>query len=41
MPDKNKRALAEVRMEHAEECLEAAENLIGCFNYKSAANRSY
>lgn len=37
----DKKALSYVRMEHAKECLEAAENLIGCFNYKSAANRSY
>lgn len=28
-------------MEHAGECLEAAENLIKTCNYKSAANRSY
>ncbi|MBQ7961940.1 MAG: HEPN domain-containing protein [Clostridia bacterium] len=37
----DKKALSAARMEHAEECLEAAENLIKTCNYKSAANRSY
>lgn len=37
----DKKALSAVRMEHAKECLHAAESLIDTGNYKSAANRSY
>lgn len=36
-----KRALAQVRIEHAKECLSAAQSLVASENYKSAANRSY
>lgn len=35
------KALSNVRMEHAEECLAAAGQLLGSGNYKSSANRSY
>lgn len=37
----DKKALSAVRMEHAQECIHAAESLIDTGNYKSAANRSY
>lgn len=37
----DKKALSAVRMEHAKECIHAAESLIDTCNYKSAANRSY
>ena len=33
--------LSAVRLEHAEECLKAAEDLIDTGNYRSSANRSY
>lgn len=36
-----KKALSDVRLEHAEECLSAAKNLLMSDNYKSAVNRSY
>lgn len=36
-----KKALSQARMEHAQECLEAAESLLDSGIYKSAANRSY
>lgn len=35
------KSLSQVRYEHAEECLDAAKNLLSSDNYKSAANRSY
>ena len=41
MQDNDKKALSAVRLEHAEECLEAAKSLLLSGNYKSAANRSY
>lgn len=41
MQDNEKKALSAVRLEHAEECLEAAKSLLFSGNYKSAANRSY
>lgn len=41
MQDSDKKALSAVRFEHAEECLEAAKNLLQSQNYKSSANRSY
>ena len=41
MLDEEKRALSVVRLEHADECLSAAENLLKSGNYKSAANRCY
>lgn len=41
MQDNDKKALSAVRFEHAEECLEAAKNLLQSQNYKSSANRSY
>jgi len=37
----DKKSLSSVRMEHAEECLDAAKSLLTSANYKSAANRSY
>ena len=36
-----KKALSSVRIEHAEECMEAAKSLLSSGNYKSAANRAY
>ena len=36
-----RKALSNARLEHAEESLSAAENLLQSGNYKSAANRSY
>ena len=41
MQIEEKKALSSVRLEHAEECLGAAKNLLDAGNYKSAANRSY
>lgn len=41
MQDNEKKALSAVRLEHADECLEAAKSLLESKNYKSAANRSY
>lgn len=41
MQDREKRALSDTRLEHAEECLSAAKSLLASENYKSAANRSY
>ena len=35
------KALASVRLEHANECLSAAKFLLEAGNYKSAANRAY
>lgn len=36
-----KQALSRARLEHAAECLSAAESLLASGSYKSAANRSY
>ena len=36
-----KKALSDLRFEHAQECLSAAKSLLATENYKSAANRSY
>ena len=36
-----KRALSAVRFEHAQECFDAAKNLVAAGQYKSAANRLY
>ena len=36
-----RKALSNARLEHAEESLSAAENLLQSGNYKSAAHRSY
>lgn len=36
-----KEALSQVRIDHAQECLKAAEQLLDVGIYKSAANRSY
>ena len=41
MRDEDKKALSQVRLAHAEECLSAAKNLRENGNYKSAANRAY
>ena len=41
MQYEDKRALSSVRLDHAFECLSAAEGLIDIGNYRSAANRSY
>ena len=41
MLERERKALSQVRMEHAVECLSAARNLLETGNYKSAANRSY
>ena len=35
------RALSQVRLEHADECISAAKSLIESENYKSATNRAY
>lgn len=35
------KALSNVRLEHADECLDAAEQLLKSGNHKSSANRSY
>ena len=35
------KALAEIRIEHAEECISAAKSLLETENYKSSANRAY
>ena len=35
------RALSNVRLEHADECISAAKSLLESENYKSAANRAY
>lgn len=36
-----KKALSSVRFEHAQECFDAASNLVAAGQYKSAANRLY
>lgn len=36
-----KKALSTVRFEHAQECFDAAQNLVAAGQYKSAANRLY
>ena len=41
MQDSEKKALSQVRIDHAQECLKAAEQLLDAGIYKSAANRSY
>ena len=41
MQYEDKKALSQARMEHAAECLSAAESLLASGSYKSAANRSY
>ena len=41
MQEHERKALSQVRLEHAIECLSAARNLLETENYKSAANRSY
>lgn len=41
MRDEDKKALAQARLVHAEECLSAAKSLGETGNYKSAANRAY
>ena len=35
------KALSNVRLEHADECISAAKSLLESENYKSAANRAY
>ena len=35
------RALSNIRLEHADECISAAKSLLKSENYKSAANRAY
>ena len=41
MLERERKALSQVRMEHAVECLSAARSLLEVGGYKSAANRSY
>ena len=41
MWDEEIRNLSQVRFEHAQECLHAAQNLLNCEDLKSAANRAY
>ena len=41
MQYEDKKALSQARMEHAAECLSAAESLLVSGSYRSAANRSY
>lgn len=40
MRNEDKKALSQVRLAHAEECLSAAKSLRETGNYKSAANRA-
>ena len=35
------KALSNIRLEHADECISAAKSLLESENYKSAANRAY
>lgn len=37
----NLKALSNIRLEHADECISAATSLLQSENYKSAANRAY
>ncbi len=41
MQHDDKKALALIRLEHAEQCLKTAKAILGLEDYKSAANRSY
>ena len=41
MLERERKALSQVRMEHAVECLSAARSLLEVGGYKSSANRSY
>ena len=41
MKDEEKKALSNIRLEHAKECLEAAKKLFEIGDYKGSANRSY
>lgn len=41
MQDNDVKALSEVRLIHAEECLDTAQKILALGDYKSAANRSY
>jgi uncharacterized protein (UPF0332 family) len=41
LPDEDKRALAQVRYEHASECLRAANALFAADDLKGAVNRAY
>ena len=41
LTDEQKRDLSKVRLEHAEECLQEAEDLLSTQKYKGAANRAY
>ena len=41
MLDNDVKALSDVRLEHAEECLDTAKKILAIGDYKSAANRSY
>ena len=38
---KQLKALSNIRLEHADECISAAKSLLESENYKSAANRAY
>ena len=41
MQDETRKALSNIRLEHAEECLNSAKELLRLEDYKGAANRSY
>ncbi len=41
LSDEEKRSLSKVRLEHARDCLQDAENLLSSERYKGSANRSY
>lgn len=41
MQDNDVKALSEVRLIHAEECLDTAKKILALGDYKSAVNRSY
>ncbi len=41
MQDNDVKALSEVRLIHAEECLDTTKKILALGDYKSAANRSY
>ena len=41
MLDDERKALSQVRLVHASECLSSAKTLLGSGDYKGAANRSY
>lgn len=41
LPDEEKRTLSKVRLEHAQECLSSAKNLLNTEDCRGASNRAY